>query len=375
MEKELIRIRRALLTVSDKTGLAELARGLREHGAELISPGKTPEPLRNAGLTVTGVAEVTGLPEMLDGRVKTLHPAIHGAILARRSDPEHERQLTEHRISPIDLVAVNLYPFETTIADKPHPSPPFLVLELERIDLLRYGENPHQQGALYREHRSTGLSLASARQLQGKALSYTNLLDLDAALRLVLDFPPPAACIVKHNNPCGAAIGELVVDAYGRAYRTDPLSAYGGVVGLNRPVDEAAATEIASTFVEAVIAPDYTEAAREILRPRKNLRLMQIPAKEWQIPPDPWDMRRISGGLLLQERDRADPDQDALRRVTRREPTPAEWEALAFASKVVKHVKSNAIVFSTATATVGIGAGQMSRVDACRLAVMKAQSS
>ena len=467
MEKELIRIRRALLTVSDKTGLAELAMGLREHGAELISTGKTAEHLRNAGLTVTDVAEVTGLPEMLDGRVKTLHPAIHGAILARRSDPEHERQLTEHRISPIDLVAVNLYPFETTIAEQPldfsralehidiggpalirsaaknfehvailtdprqypevlheirqragvslktrlglaqkalrltshyegviasylsavasteaslktdwpQPFPPFLVLELERIDLLRYGENPHQQGALYREHRSTGLSLASARQLQGKALSYTNLLDLDAALQLVLEFTPPAACIVKHNNPCGAAIGELVVDAYGRAYRTDPLSAYGGVVGLNRPVDEAAATEIASTFVEAVIAPDYTEAAREILRPRKNLRLMQIPPKEWQSPPDPWDMRRISGGLLLQERDRAHPDKDTLRLVTRREPTPAEWEALAFAAKVVKHVKSNAIVFTTATATVGIGAGQMSRVDACRLAVMKAQSS
>jgi phosphoribosylaminoimidazolecarboxamide formyltransferase/IMP cyclohydrolase len=462
-----MRIRRALVTVSDKTGVVEFARELCDHGAELISTGKTAEHLRRAGLTVTDVAQVTGQPEMLDGRVKTLHPAIHGAILARRSDPEHERQLQEHRISPIDLVAVNLYPFEATIAERPldlpraleqidiggpalirsaaknfehvailtdprqypevlheirqrngvslktrlglaqaalrltshyegaiasylsavactdaslqtdwpQPFPPFLAVELERVKLLRYGENPHQQGALYREQRSTGLSLATAQQLQGKALSYTNLLDLDAALQLVLEFTRPAACIVKHNNPCGAAIGESVVDAYGRAYRTDPVSAYGGVVGLNRPVDEAAATEIVSTFVEAIIAPDYTEAAMKILQPRKNLRLMQIPPKEWQIPPDPWDMRRISGGLLLQERDRADPDKGALRSVTTREPTPAEWEALTFASKVVKHVKSNAVVFTTTTATVGIGAGQMSRVDACRLAAMKAQSS
>jgi phosphoribosylaminoimidazolecarboxamide formyltransferase/IMP cyclohydrolase len=467
MEKGLIPIRRALLTVANKTGLVEFARGLREHGVELISTGKTAEHLRRAEMTVTDVAEVTGLSEMLDGRVKTLHPAIHAAILARRSDPEHERQLAEHGISPIDLVAVNLYPFEATIAEQPldlpraleqidiggpalirsaaknfehvaivtdprqYPEvlheirqgagvslktrlglaqkalrltshyegavasylsavactdaslkthwpqsfPPFLALELERITPLRYGENPHQQAALYQEQRSKGLSLATARQLQGKTLSYTNVLDLDAALQLVLEFTAPAACIVKHNNPCGAAIGASAVDAYGRAHRTDPVSAYGGVVGLNRPVDEATAKEIVSTFVEAIIAPDYTEAAIKILRPRKNLRLMQIPPEEWQVPPEPWDMRRISGGLLLQERDRGDPDKDALRVVTKREPTPAEWEALTFASKVVKHVKSNAIVFTTAVSTVGIGAGQMSRVDSCRLAVMKAQST
>ena len=261
------------------------------------------------------------------------------------------------------------------ITNWPQPFPPFLALELERRELLRYGENPHQQGALYREIKSTGLSLASARQLQGKALSYTNLLDLDAALHLVLEFTAPAACIVKHNNPCGAAIADAVVVAYRSAYRTDPVSAYGGVVGVNRTVDEATAKEIASTFVEAVIAPDYTEAAKGTFGPRKNLRLMQIPAEEWHVPPDSRDMRRISGGLLLQERDRADLDKASLTVVTKREPTPAEWEALVFALKVVKHVKSNAIVFTTTTATVGIGAGQMSRVDSCRLAVMKAQSS
>lgn len=467
MERELIRIRRALLSVSDKSGLVEFAKGLVELGAELISTGKTAEHLRGAGIHVIEVAEVTGFPEMLAGRVKTLHPAIHAGILAGRSDEEHLRQLSAQNIRPIDLVAVNLYPFEETIAEEPlalshaieqidiggpalirsaaknfegvailtrtgqylevlqeirqrggitletrlrlaqeafqlttryegaiasflsavnaiesnlkvewpQSFPPFLALALEKVQPLRYGENPHQHGVLYREPKTKGPCLANARQLQGKALSYSNLLDLDAALHSALEFAEPAACIIKHNNPCGVAVAEPMVDAYRQARSTDPVSAYGGVVGFNRPVDEATAKEITSTFVEAVIAPDYTEAAQEIFRTRTNLRLMQIPTEEWRLPPDPWDMRRISGGLLVQDRDRTDLNKGSFTVVTEREPTPEEWKALDFAWKVAKHVKSNAVVFTTATATVGIGAGQMSRVDSCRVAIMKAQSS
>lgn len=463
----LIRVQRALVSVSDKAGLAEFAKGLVERGVELISTGKTAEHLRAARIPVTDVADVTGFPEMLEGRVKTLHPAIHAAILARRGDPEHESQLQQRHITPIDLVVVNLYPFEATITvenldlaqaienidiggptlvrsaaknfesvaivthptqygtvldelrqsggislhtrlrlaqqafrlttryegaiasflstvspteaslatEWPQPFPPFVALTLEKLQALRYGENPHQQGALYRMPKGEGPCLANAEQLQGKALSYCNLLDLDAALRLVVEFAVPGACIIKHNNPCGVAIGEPLVDAYRRARATDPVSAYGGVVGFNRIVDETTAKEIGSTFMEAVIAPDYTEAAKEALRPRKNLRLLRIPGDTWHSALDPWDMRRVSGGLLLQESDRTDLDDSALRVATKREPTPAEWEALRFAWKVAKHVKSNAVVFTTATATVGIGAGQMSRVDSCRLAIMKAESS
>ncbi len=467
MERGLSRIHRALLSVSDKTGLVEFGKGLVEFGVELISTGKTAEHLRGAGVTVTQVAEVTGFPEMLGDRVKTLHPAIHGAILASRTDREHQEQLKQQHITPIDLVAVNLYPFEDTIAAEsvdlaeaieqidiggpalirsaaknfegvailtrpeqypeilqeirqhggitlqtrlrlaqeafqlttryegaiatflsavssreaslevvwPQPFPSFLALGLEKVQPLRYGENPHQEGVLYREPKTQGPCLANAQQLQGKDLSFSNLLDLDAALHLILEFADAAACIIKHNNPCGVAVGEPMVEAYRQARSTDPISAYGGVVGLNRIVDEATAKEIASTFVEAVIAPGYAEEAKEVLRPRTNLRTIQISPEEWQLPPDPWDMRRISGGLLLQERDRTDLNKGSLTVVTKREPTPVEWEALAFAWKVAKHVKSNAVVFTTATGTVGIGAGQMSRVDSCRLAIMKAQSS
>ncbi|HZX60324.1 MAG TPA: bifunctional phosphoribosylaminoimidazolecarboxamide formyltransferase/IMP cyclohydrolase [Candidatus Methylomirabilis sp.] len=466
MQKGRLRIRRALLSVSDKAGLVEFAAGLSTHGAELISTGKTAAHLRSAGISVTDVAAVTGSPDLLHGRVKTLHPAIHAAILARRGDPDHERELERHGIAPIDLVAVNLYPFEATIGTAPveldrateqidvggptlvrsaaknfegvaivtdpaqyaeileelrrdgglsletrlrlaqaafrltaryegviasflsavscrgaalEPEwpqlfPPFLALGLERVQLLRYGENPHQRGALYRDAGARGPWLAHARKLQGKDLSYTNLLDLDAALHLSLEFTAPAACIIKHTTPCGVALADTLLEAYRRAYRTDPTSAYGGVVGLNRAVDEMTAKEIVSTFVEAVIAPEYTEAAREVLRPRTNLRLMQLPAAAWPPSPDPREVRGVSGGLLVQERDRIDTDPSTLKVVSKREPTPAEWAALAFAFKVVKHVKSNAVVFTTATATVGIGAGQMSRVDACRTAIGKAHA-
>lgn len=466
MRTGLIRIQRALLSVSDKEGLTEFAKGLLDAGAQLISTGKTAEHLRAGGVTVTEVAEVTGFPEMLEGRVKTLHPTIHAAILASRADPQHQFQLEQRHIAPIDLVAVNLYPFEATIAAEtldlsqaieqidiggptlirsaaknfegvaivthpeqypkilqeirqhggislqtrlhlaqeafqlttryegaiasflstvsatesslttewPQSFPPFVALSLARLQALRYGENPHQRGALYRTAKTQGPCLANAEQLQGKALSYNNLLDLDAALQLVTEFTVPAACIIKHNNPCGAAIGEPQVDAYQRARGTDPVSAYGGVVGFNRIVDEATAKELMSTFVEAVIAPDYSRAAQEVLRSRTNLRLMRIPGEEWHPARDPWDMRRISGGLLLQDGDRGDLDKAALTVVTKRQPNPAEWEALGFAWKVAKHVKSNAVVFTTATTTVGIGAGQMSRVDSCRLAIMKAEA-
>ncbi|MFQ5521090.1 MAG: bifunctional phosphoribosylaminoimidazolecarboxamide formyltransferase/IMP cyclohydrolase, partial [Candidatus Methylomirabilia bacterium] len=257
----------------------------------------------------------------------------------------------------------------------PQPFPPFVAWGLTRLQSLRYGENPHQQAALYGEPKTKGPSLANARQLHGKGLSYTNLLDLDAALHLILEFAEPAACIIKHTTPCGVAIGDPLVDAYRRARDTDPEAAYGGVAGFNRTVDQATAKEIASTFVEAVIAPDYAESAAEVLRARQNLRMMQIHPAEWHSGTDPWHMGPISGGLLLQERDRTDLDPGSLTVVTKREPTPAEWEALRFAWRVAKHVKSNAVVFTTATTTVGIGAGQMSRVDSCRVAMMKAQVS
>ncbi len=460
------RVRQALMSVSDKTGIVEFAKGLAELGVKLISTGGTAKLLRGANLQVIEVSEVTGFPEMLDGRVKTLHPVIHGALLARRGDPAHLRQLEQHAIIPIDLVVINLYPFAATIAQEkigladaieqidiggpalirsaaknfegvailtdprqypsvleemralsgglslatrlrlaqeafrhtthydgviasylssisptpsglqvswPQPFPPHLVLHLDRPQELRYGENPHQRAALYRDANGEGASLAHAKQLQGKELSYNNLLDLDTALHLAREFTEPAACIIKHTNPCGVATAKTLVEACRRARDTDPTSAYGGILGFNRRVDEATAQEVASTFFEAIIAPGYTEVAREILESRKNLQVMEISAEQWHLPLDPWDMRRISGGLLLQERDRVDLDETTLKVVTRREPTGEEWQALAFAWKVVKYVKSNAIVFATATATVGIGAGQMSRVDACRLAAMKAQ--
>jgi phosphoribosylaminoimidazolecarboxamide formyltransferase/IMP cyclohydrolase len=461
-----IRVRQALVSVSDKDGIIEFAKGLAEFGVKLISTGGTAKLLRGANLKVVEASEATGFPEMLDGRVKTLHPVIHGAILARRSDPGHLRQLEKHQITPIDLVVVNLYPFAATIAQEgigladaieqidiggpalirsaaknfegvailtdprqypavleemrtlsgglclatrlrlaqeafrhtarydgvvasylssvsptpsgfqaawPQPFPPYLTLHFARLQELRYGENPHQRAALYRDVDAEGASLAHAQQLQGKELSYNNLLDLDAALHLAREFTEPAACVIKHTNPCGVATANTLVEAYRRARDTDPPSAYGGILGFNRRVDEATAREIASTFVEAIIAPGYTEVAREVFRSRKTLRAMEISAERWHLPSDPWDMRRISGGLLLQERDRADLDETAPKVVTKREPTGEEWQALAFAWKVVKHVKSNAVVFATTTATVGIGAGQMSRVDACRIAAMKAQ--
>jgi phosphoribosylaminoimidazolecarboxamide formyltransferase/IMP cyclohydrolase len=451
-----------LVSVSDKSGVIELAAALRDLTIEILSTGGTARALRQAGVAVVDVADITGFPEMLDGRVKTLHPKIHAGILASRSEPEHLSQLQEHAIAPIDLVVITLYPFEATVArtnvsfeeaveqiDIGGPSliraaaknfedvavlvdpadytgcsrscssirpssrvtrlhlarkafahvarydaliagylernietdgestlPDVLDLRLFKAQSLRYGENPHQRAALYRGAEADEPSVASAKQLQGKELSFNNLLDLDAALALAREFEEPVAVIVKHTNPCGVGHASRLIDAYLHARAADPASAYGGVLGLNRAVDVETAGELSATFVEAVVAPGYEEAALATLKEKKALRLLQI---------EPWpgmmradqpgrELRSIAGGMLVQERDAIDLNLDDVRVVTRRPPTTGEIRALRFAWKVAKHVKSNAIVLANEQATVGIGAGQMSRVDACRLAVMKATS-
>jgi phosphoribosylaminoimidazolecarboxamide formyltransferase/IMP cyclohydrolase len=468
-DPSIMHIRRALLSVSDKTGLVDLARGLTAYGIELLSTGGTARALRDAGLAVTEVAEVTGFPEMLDGRVKTLHPRIHGGLLAIRNDPNHEAQLRAESIRPIDLLVVSLYPFEATLAapattvaeaieqidiggpamlrsaaknfegvavvvdpadyarllqeladragaltratrlrlarkafahvarydmaiagffDRlpedadlaaplaavapPAGFPALLDLRLEKLQDLRYGENPHQQAALYRDLAARG-GLAAARQLHGKELSYNNLLDLSAAWNLVGEFDAPVAAIIKHNNPCGVAAGARLVDAYVRARDTDPVSAFGGIIAVNRTVDAAVAEAIAATFVEAVIAPAYADDALALLRTKKNLRLIELSSAMSHEPSAMnYEVRQISGGMLVQSRDAADLIPDDLKIVSRRAPSPAEDAALRFAWRVAKHVKSNAIVLADATGTVGIGAGQMSRVDSVRLAIQKA---
>ncbi len=463
-DKGLVQVRRALISVSDKAGLVELASALCSLSIQIISTGGTARALRESDIPVIDVADITGFPEMLDGRVKTLHPRIHAGILARQRDPEHQRQLRELDISSIDLVVVNLYPFEATVA-KAHvpfeeaieqidiggPSliraaaknfedvaivvdptdyttvsaelrqeqgclsrtrrlhlaakafarvarydaliaaylkrqcgetdepalPDRLDLHLVKLQQLRYGENPHQRAALYGNALTREPSVAGAQQLQGKELSFNNLMDLNAAFALVREFDDPAVVIVKHTNPCGVGIGSRLCEAYQRALAADPTSAFGGVLSLNRPVDGDTARELTATFAEAVVAPGYHEAALAILREKKALRLLQI--EPWPATTSPdraaLELRPIVGGMLVQERDQIDCYPDTLRVVTRREPTDAEMRALRFAWKVAKHVKSNAIVLTHDCATVGIGAGQMSRVDACRLAIMKAVSS
>lgn len=458
------RVRRALLSASDKTGLVPFASGLVGLGVELISTGGTGRVLREAGLPVTDVAEITDFPEILDGRVKTLHPRIHGALLGIRDNPEHNRQMAAQRIAPIDLVAITLYPFEATIgeadtslgraienidiggpailrsaaknfhdvaalvdpADYPkvleelkqkngalslttrfalaqkafahtarydaiiagfleggelaadgtwsgrgekHPDfPSILHVRLEKLQELRYGENPHQRAAFYRDLDLRD-GIASARQLHGKELSYNNIMDLHAAWELVSEWTEPVAVIIKHTNPCGVATGGDLVQAYTHARDADPISAYGGILGTNRPLDAATAREIASTFVEAIVATGYAPEALAILRDRKNLRLLELPQDERRRS---YEMRRVSGGMVVQDRDDVDLDPASQKVVTRRVPAGAEMKALHFAWRVAKHVKSNAIVLATAQSTVGIGAGQMSRVDSVRLARMKA---
>ncbi|MCL4813867.1 MAG: bifunctional phosphoribosylaminoimidazolecarboxamide formyltransferase/IMP cyclohydrolase [Vicinamibacteraceae bacterium] len=463
---------RALISVSDKSGLVEFARALSGLGVELVSTGGTARALSEAGLAVTGIAEVTGFPEMLDGRVKTLHPRVHGGILARRHRPDDMAAIAAHDITPIDLVVVNLYPFAaaaanpaTTVDDlieeidiggpslvraaaknfrdvlvvvdpgdyaavvealgsaggpsvafrfelarkafahtgaydamiattlgglrvhdeavaRPEPGeivvPSAFGLVAPRRSELRYGENPHQKAAWY---AWTGMGgLGEAEVLQGKALSFTNLLDLDAAARIVLEFPEPAASVIKHTNPCGVATGTTPAEAYLRAREADPLSAFGGIVGLNRPIDEETARAITSTFIEAVVAPGVDDAARAVLGAKTNLRVVVMDLAALASRAGDLEVRSVLGSLLVQARDRVvealDPwPSDAVRVVTERQPTADEWQALRFAWRVGAHVKSNTVIFTSADRTLAIGAGQMSRVDAVKVAVMKAQGS
>ena len=447
-------IRRALLSVWDKTGLAELGQALSDRGVEMISTGGTARTLQEAGLSVRTVEDVTGFPEILGGRVKTLHPAIHGGILARR-DSGHLAELEKLSLAPIDLVVVNLYPFTETVArpgctleeaveqidiggvtllragaknfasvvvlSDPADYPgviealnegkdlspeerqnlalkafahtaaydtaihvylarlggvegfaPRLDISLEKVSDLRYGENPHQKAAFYRLCGTTA-GLPDARLLHGKALSFNNLLDLDAAWNMLLSFSDPTVAIIKHSNPCGLASAGTLFEAYQSALACDPVSAFGSVIGCNVPVDEPTARAMSDLFVEAVIAPRFGEDALKILQQKTNIRLLERPtAKE---PEANWlagvDLRRVRGGVLLQGPDRFESESD-WRVVTEREPTEAERASLAFAWRVVAQVKSNAIVLVRGTATVGIGAGQMSRVDSTELAIKKA---
>jgi phosphoribosylaminoimidazolecarboxamide formyltransferase/IMP cyclohydrolase len=450
-----IPIRRALISVSDKTGLAELGRFLAARGVEILSTGGSAKTLAAAECKVTEVADYTGFPEMMDGRVKTLQPKIHGGILARRDAPEHLKAMQRHGIQPIDLVVINLYPFEATVtkgaafddcienidiggpaliraAAKNHdfvavvtdPAdyavlmaemaahdgattlalrkrlaaaayartgaydaaisgwfagqlgetfPPRLVVAGTRRLALRYGENPHQQAALYSDG-SRRPGVATAEQVQGKELSYNNLNDTDAAFELVAEFDRPSVAIIKHANPCGVASADDIADAYKRALACDPVSAYGGIVAINRALDGAAAERIAEIFTEVVIAPDADADARRVFARKKNLRLLLTGAM-----PDPaapgMMLRSIAGGLLLQTRDAARSAAGTFKVVSKRVPTKTELADMAFAFTVCKHVKSNAIVYAKDRATVGIGAGQMSRVDSARIAAWKAEEA
>ena len=441
---------RALIGVSDKSGLADFARGLHEAGVELIATGGTAKALADAGIPVRQVSEVTGAPEMLDGRVKTLHPAIHAGILARRDLPEHMRALEEHGYAPIDLVVVSLYPFaaavasgadrETVIENIDIGGPTMIraaaknsgavavvvspsqygevLAEIQEagavspatrtrlaaeafahvaaydtavadwlagepsdgpmrrsfttggplIAELRYGENPHQRGALYAVPGVPG-GVAHARQLQGPALSFTNWLDADAAANLVAEFAEPAAAVIKHTNPCGFATGDSPLDAYRRAHACDPRSAYGGIVALNRTLDLATAQELAKTFLEIVICPAADEDAAARLARRERLRVLVLDRPDCAAA---FDVRSLSGGLLVQTRDRVSADRSSMTVASKRQPTEAEWSDLLVAWRVCRHVKSNAIVIVGNQMALGVGAGQMSRVEAAELAVARA---
>jgi phosphoribosylaminoimidazolecarboxamide formyltransferase/IMP cyclohydrolase len=462
---------RALLSVSDKTGLIPFAQGLAGRGYELVSTGGTARALESAGVPVTGITQVTGFPEIMDGRVKTLHPAVHGGILARRGRGDDMATLEQHNIIPIDIVVVNLYPFvqaaatpdiafaalveeidiggpsmvrsaaknfqdvlvvvdpadyprllaeleraggassefrfdlarkafahtaaydgaiastfaefvaaEGSVTRIPRTSvtPAQLWLSLRRIKDLRYGENPHQPAAWYA--MGSGFALGSAQVLQGKELSFTNLIDLDSAARIALEFTEPAAAVIKHTNPCGAAIGLSIEEAYVRAREADPLAAFGGIIGLNRPIDAAAARALVSTFIEAVIAPAVEEEARPILAAKANMRVVVADLTAGDASRR--DVRSILGAVLVQQRDEVTEARSlwsaqtfaaaGLKVATKRAPSEAEWGALRFAWRICAHVKSNAVIFTDSTRTLAIGAGQMSRVDAVQVAVMKA---
>ncbi len=449
------KVQRALISVSDKSGIVELAQGLDKLGVEILSTGGTAKALKDAGLNVKDVSEHTGFPEMMDGRLKTLHPKVHGGLLFRRDNPKDKEETEKQGIEPIDIVVVNLYPFEQTVskpdvkfeeaienidiggptmlraasknfkdvivivdpedyskvldelnanngeagqdtkyylarkvfahtaaydtmisnwlnkqAEPNNPFQPSINLSFSKISSLRYGENPHMKAAVYREPLNDGLSLVDAKILQGKEMSFNNYLDSSAVIDLAKEFTEPAAVICKHNNPCCVAVDASISKAYKMAFETDPVSAFGGVISINRPVDEATAKEILNLFVEIIIAPSFDREALKLLSSKPNIRLLEL-----DISKDitGYEMRKIQGGLLVQEKDRGMiEDLKALKVVTKRKPTDDEYAAMAFAWKICKHMKSNAIIYSSATRTLGIGCGQTSRVDSARLAAMKA---
>jgi len=453
-------IKRALISVSDKTGLVEFAQGLIKMGVEILSTGGTAKVLQNNGIKVTAVSDVTGFPEILDGRVKTLHPKIHGGLLAIRENPEHMRQIHAMGIEPIDLVAINLYPFKQTIekpgvtfeeaienidiggpsmlrsAAKNHRDvvvicdpadyekvlemleshgevdintrhklalkvfehtahydaliadylrkelrsnettletvdfPEQITLAFEKAQALRYGENPHQKAAFYKESGDLAGTIAGAVQLHGKELSFNNINDADAAFKMVMEFEEPAAVGVKHTNPCGVACGKDIYAAYLKAFSADPVSIFGGIVALNHPVDKNTAEELSKIFLEVIIAPDYNDEALEILKAKKNIRLLKVDMSSKRNTG--WDMKRVSGGLLVQEQDVKDFALEDLKVVTKRAPSEKEMKDLLFGWKVVKHVKSNAIVLAKDLVTVGIGAGQVNRIWPTRQSISQA---
>ncbi len=459
-------VERALISVFDKTGIVDFAKRLAALKIEILSTGGTAKVLREAGVGVRDVSDFTGWPEMLGGRVKTLHPKVHGGLLYRRKNAEDQKQAAEHGIAPIDIVVVNLYPFEATAAKAgltaeelienidiggptmlrsaaknfesvtvvTDPSDyervarelestsetalatrlelarkvfattsrydGMITMELDRLSAergnvelrakpalpervhialrrqqeLRYGENPHQAAALYVPAGREPAGLAAAKQLQGKELSYNNFVDLEAARSLAAEFKNPAAVIIKHNNPCGTAEQATLLDAYRKALACDPVSAFGGVLAFNRIVDAATAEEVAKLFVECIATPGFDEKAKTIFAAKKNLRLLELPADGLE-PQRELQLKRILGGMLVQQPDLGEIHDNELRTVTKRVPTPEEMHTMRFAWKVSKHVKSNAIVFAKDGATLGVGAGQMSRVDSVKIAVMKAQSS
>ena len=457
------KIKRALISISDKTGIVEFAKGLKRLGIEIVSTGGTAKLLRSHGVEIRAVSDMTGFPEILSGRVKTLHPKIHGGILARRGIDEHMSQVRKYKIGLIDLVVVNLYPFEETILDpkikledavemidiggpamirsaaknfkdvavvsnpgrypqvlselegtggslsdqtlaglsveafghtarydaKIHEFlrsrilardnfPDLLHLVFEKAQGLRYGENPHQEACFYADSVRPRHGFAAMKQLHGKELSFNNLLDLNAALQIIKDFNSPCACLVKHNSPCGVALSDKLRAAYRDAFRCDSLSSFGGIVGLNRRVDIKTAEEIyASGFLECIVAPGYDAGALQVLKNRKNLRLIEFKdmPKKAKDRIYSCDIKKIEGGMLIQEQDRLDITPDNLRVVTKKKPTGSQINSLLFAWKAAKHVKSNAIVIAKGERTIGIGGGQPSRVDSVRIAINKAGKS
>ena len=450
-----VHVRRALLSVSDKRGIVEFAQGLAELGVELVSTGGTSRELAEAGVAVRAIEDFTGFPEMMDGRVKTLHPRLYAGLLARRDEEEHLRAAAEQQIEQVDLVCVNLYPFEQTVARGDaseaevienidiggptmiraaaknsafaavvvDPGDYELVLgELresggrlslptrkalagkafactarydaaistwfaaregkgfpaswrdayEKVSDLRYGENPHQQAAFYARVGSPTHLLAGVEQLHGKELSFNNLLDLSSARELVEEFEEPACAIVKHNNPCGCAIGASAREAYERAFACDPQSAYGGVIAVNRPIDLAFAEELGKQFIEVLLAPGYDAPALQALQVKKNVRLLELGA--WPAPLHEVESKPVIGGQLVQTHDVVSETREQMHVVSARQPSEPEWRDMLFAWTVCRHVRSNAIVLASGGATIGIGAGQMSRVDAVRIAIEKAQA-